>query len=135
MICPRWSGRRILPIWNCIHFCTARPPLSGRQHSHSISIRAPPLTSFSAAALVFGCKQLLRGLACNPLLRHPVQKVLQLFVQLNTATTYEKTKAFNRLSFDSNTVLKRVERQGDLVAPVLALKQRLPDLNRLTSFQ
>ena len=94
-----------------------------------------PLTSFSAAALVFGCKQLLRGLACNPLLRHPVQKVLQLFVPLNTATTYEKTKAFNRLSFDSNTVLKRVERQGDLFAPVLALKQRLPDLNRLTSFQ
>jgi bifunctional non-homologous end joining protein LigD len=129
-------------------------------------------------------------------------KGLQLFVPLNTATTYEKTKAFartlaerlerehpdqvvsrmqkalrkgkvlidwsqndehkttvnvyslrakeqptvstpvtwqeveatvkgrdaGRLVFDSDTVLQRVEKQGDLFAPVLTLKQRLPSL-------
>jgi bifunctional non-homologous end joining protein LigD len=136
-------------------------------------------------------------------------KGLQLFAPLNTATTYEKTKAFARalaerlerehpeqvvsrmqkalrkgkvlidwsqndehkttinvyslrarerpmvstpvswqevnaavesrdphsLSFDSDVVLKRVEKQGDLFAPVLTLRQRLPSLNRLTSLQ
>jgi bifunctional non-homologous end joining protein LigD len=135
-------------------------------------------------------------------------KGLQLFAPLNTATTYEKTKAFARglaerlerehpeqvvsrtqkalrkgkvlidwsqndehkttvnayslrarerptvstpvtwrevkaavesrdphsLSFDSDVVLKRVERQGDLFAPILTLRQRLPSLDRLTSF-
>jgi len=34
------------------------------------------------------------------------------------------------LSFDSDVVLKRVEKQGDLFAPVLTLRQRLPSLDR-----
>jgi bifunctional non-homologous end joining protein LigD len=36
-----------------------------------------------------------------------------------------------RLSFDSNDVLKRVEQSGDIFAPVLTLKQKLPPLTAL----
>ena len=39
------------------------------------------------------------------------------------------------LNFDSDVVLKRVEKQGDLFAPVLTLRQRLPSLDRITSLQ
>jgi bifunctional non-homologous end joining protein LigD len=43
-------------------------------------------------------------------------------------TTVKKSDA-SRLSFDSEAVLRRVEKQGDLFAPVLALKQRLRGLD------
>lgn len=36
-----------------------------------------------------------------------------------------------QLSFDSNAVLERVEKLGDLFAPVLSLKQRLPAASKL----
>jgi bifunctional non-homologous end joining protein LigD len=36
-----------------------------------------------------------------------------------------------RLSFDSNDVLRRVEKNGDIFAPVLTLKQKLPPLTAL----
>ena len=32
----------------------------------------------------------------------------------------------DRLSFTSNQVLKRIEKDGDLFAPVLKLRQRMP---------
>ena len=35
------------------------------------------------------------------------------------------------LVFEAGEVLRRVERDGDLFAPVLDLKQRLPDLGKL----
>jgi bifunctional non-homologous end joining protein LigD len=35
------------------------------------------------------------------------------------------------LSFDSGEVLRRVEKSGDLFAPVLSLKQKLPPLEAL----
>ena len=40
-----------------------------------------------------------------------------------------KKKDPARLSFDSDQVLKRVERVGDLFEPVLRLKQKLPPLS------
>lgn len=42
-----------------------------------------------------------------------------------------KRKAPQRLEFDSDEVLRRVERHGDLFEPVLTIKQRLPALKRL----
>jgi bifunctional non-homologous end joining protein LigD len=42
-----------------------------------------------------------------------------------------KKKRADMLSFEAETVLKRVEKIGDLFAPVLALKQRLPALSAL----
>jgi bifunctional non-homologous end joining protein LigD len=42
-----------------------------------------------------------------------------------------KKKDATRLSFRSDEVLKRVEKDGDLFAPVLTLKQRLPALKAL----
>jgi bifunctional non-homologous end joining protein LigD len=42
-----------------------------------------------------------------------------------------KKKDPNLLVFDSNQVLARVEKMGDIFAPVLKLKQRLPELSEL----
>jgi len=42
--------------------------------------------------------------------------------------TVRKKKKPNLLVFTSDDVLKRVEKHGDLFAPVLTLKQKLPDL-------
>ncbi len=42
-----------------------------------------------------------------------------------------KRKAPGNLTFDSEAVLKRVEKRGDLFAPVLTLKQRLPSLKAI----
>jgi bifunctional non-homologous end joining protein LigD len=44
-----------------------------------------------------------------------------------------KKKDANTLVFESEDTLKRVERQGDLFAPVLKMKQRLPKVNRMSS--
>jgi len=60
---------------------------------------------------------------------------------VSTPVTWQEVEATmdsadpNRLRFDSDTVLKRVEKRGDLFAPVLTLKQRLPSLDQLTSLQ
>ena len=60
---------------------------------------------------------------------------------VSTPVTWQELEAAmesrdpNRLSFDSDTIFQRVERQGDLFAPVLTLKQRLPGLDRLTLIQ
>jgi len=42
-----------------------------------------------------------------------------------------KKKDANRLMFEPDDVLKRVEKNGDLFAPVLELKQKLPPLDNL----
>ena len=42
-----------------------------------------------------------------------------------------KKKKPELLSFDSEAVLKRVEELGDLFAPVLQLKQKLPPIKAL----
>ncbi len=42
-----------------------------------------------------------------------------------------KTKSAERLVFTSDDVLKRVKKHGDLFAPVLTLKQRLPSVKQL----
>ena len=147
-------------------------------------------------------RALLHDLGLQSVAKTSGSKGLQLFVPLNTATTYEKTKLFahalaerlerehpdevvsrmqkalrkgkvlidwsqndehkttinvyslrakerptvstpvtwqevetamkagdpSRLTFESDTVLRRVEQQGDLFDPVLTLKQRLPSL-------
>jgi bifunctional non-homologous end joining protein LigD len=59
---------------------------------------------------------------------------------VSTPVTWQEVKATmqsrdpNCLGFDTDRVLKRVKTQGDLFAPVLALKQRLPNLGQLISF-
>lgn len=54
---------------------------------------------------------------------------------VSTPVTWDEvTKALKKkkaLSFESDDVLKRVEKQGDLFKPVLTLKQKLPPLSRL----
>jgi bifunctional non-homologous end joining protein LigD len=53
---------------------------------------------------------------------------------VSTPVTWQEVEAAvkrsdpSRLFFDSDTVLRRLEKQGDLFAPVLTLKQRLPGL-------
>jgi len=150
-------------------------------------------------------QEVLNNLGLQSFAKTSGSKGLQLFVPLNTATTYEKTKAFahalaekleqeypdqvlsrmqkalrkgkvlidwsqndehkttvnvyslrakeqptvstplaweevgaavksgdgSRLVFDSPRVLERVKKQGDLFAPVLTLKQRLPSLKSI----
>jgi bifunctional non-homologous end joining protein LigD len=150
-------------------------------------------------------RSILDRLGLQSFVKTSGSKGLQLFVPLNTATTYEKTKAFahalaerlewehpeqvisrmqkalrkgkvlidwsqndehkttvnvyslrakeqpmvstpvswqeveaavkkrdtSRLAFASDSVLQRVEKQGDLFAPVLTLKQRLPRLQSI----
>jgi bifunctional non-homologous end joining protein LigD len=56
---------------------------------------------------------------------------------VSTPVTWEEVEAcrsrqdFRRLVFTSDQVLERVESHGDLFAPVLKLKQRLPELQAL----
>ena len=57
--------------------------------------------------------------------------------RVSTPVTWEEVEAAverrdaSRLIFDSDSVLRRVEKQGDLFAPVLTLKQRLPSLQSI----
>ncbi len=59
------------------------------------------------------------------------------FPMVSTPVTWEEVKTVVRkkdpsaLSFQSKEVLKRVEKMGDLFAPVLSLKQKLPPLTVL----
>jgi bifunctional non-homologous end joining protein LigD len=181
------------------------------------AIRRPTALAFdldpgAPADIVLCCqigvwlRALLDDLGLQSFAKTSGSKGLQLFVPLNTATTYEKTKTFartlaerlerpdqvvsrmqkalrkgkvlidwsqndehkttvnvyslrakdqptvstpvtwqeveatvkgcdaGRLVFDSDTVLQRVEKQGDLFSPVLTLKQRLPSLRSVGSF-
>jgi len=56
---------------------------------------------------------------------------------VSTPVTWEeveaclRSKAADRLVFTSDEVLRRVEKSGDLFAPLLTLKQRLPAVSRL----
>jgi bifunctional non-homologous end joining protein LigD len=55
---------------------------------------------------------------------------------VSTPVTWEEVAAGARktaqpLSFQAKDVLKRVEQHGDLFAPVLTLKQRLPALDKI----
>jgi bifunctional non-homologous end joining protein LigD len=56
---------------------------------------------------------------------------------VSTPVTWEEIEAAaerrdaSRLTFDSDTVLQRVEKKGDLFAPVLSLKQRLPSIGSI----
>lgn len=166
----------------------------------------PPANIVLCCRVGLWLQAILEALGLQCFVKTSGSKGLQLFAPLNTATTYEKTKAFARalaerlerehpeqvvsrmrkvlrkgkvlidwsqndqhkttvnvyslrarerptvstpvtwqevnaavesddphsLSFDSDAVLKRVERQGDLFALVLTLRQRLPSLDRLT---
>jgi bifunctional non-homologous end joining protein LigD len=47
-------------------------------------------------------------------------------VTWDEVTTALKKKDAKLLTFEVNEVLKRVKKQGDLFAPVLKLKQKLP---------
>ncbi len=56
-------------------------------------------------------------------------KGLQIYVPLNTKTSYDETKPFAHAMARLLEVLERVETMGDLFAPVLELKQKLPKLS------
>jgi bifunctional non-homologous end joining protein LigD len=63
------------------------------------------------------------------------------FPTVSTPVTWEEVEAAVRrpkaadLSFASGEVLKRVEKMGDIFAPVLSLKQKLPSLRLLQSLR
>ncbi|HEX2750234.1 MAG TPA: non-homologous end-joining DNA ligase [Verrucomicrobiales bacterium] len=59
---------------------------------------------------------------------HPTVSTPLLWKEVNAAASREKA-----LSFTSDTVLRRVKKQGDLFAPVLTIKQKLPSLKSLTA--
>ena len=63
------------------------------------------------------------------------------FPTVSTPVTWEEVEAAVRrpkaadLSFVSGEVLKRVEKMGDIFAPVLSLKQKLPSLRQLQTLR
>ncbi len=59
---------------------------------------------------------------------HPTVSTPVTWDELNSAVKRKNAKA---LTFESDAVLKRVGRLGDLFAPVLSLKQKLPKLEAL----
>jgi bifunctional non-homologous end joining protein LigD len=59
---------------------------------------------------------------------HPTVSTPVKWEEVETAL---KKKKASLLIFEAEAVLKRVEKMGDLFAPVLALKQKLPALERL----
>jgi bifunctional non-homologous end joining protein LigD len=54
---------------------------------------------------------------------------------VSTPVTWDEikhaTKKKKHLSFDSDEVLRRLEKEGDIFAPILSFKQRLPPLTSL----
>jgi bifunctional non-homologous end joining protein LigD len=164
----------------------------------------PPANIVQCCRVGLWLNAILQDLGLQSFAKTSGSKGLQVFVPLNTATTYEKTKSFarflaerleeehpdeivsrmqkalrkgkvlidwsqndehkttvnvyslrakdrptvsfpvtwqevetgakkgdaTRLNFDSHTALRLVDKRGDLFAPVLTLKQRLPHLNR-----
>lgn len=60
---------------------------------------------------------------------HPTVSTPVTWNEIETAFRKKQT-----LSFDSKTTLQRVEKLGDLFAPVLTLKQKLPPLSALRRF-
>lgn len=166
-----------------------------------------PADVLDCGRVALGLRKLFQGLGLESFVKTSGSKGLQLYVPLNTATHYDKTKAFaravaerleraqpkrvvasmrkserrgrvfidwsqnddhkttinvyslrakdqptvstpltwdelakavnagraERLVFDADAVLKRVKRDGDLFAPVLKLKQKLPSLKALAA--
>jgi len=64
-------------------------------------------------------------------LRAKAQPTVSTPVTWDEVQTCWKRKAPDRLRFVSDEVLRRVEKHGDLFAPVLTLKQRLPALKAI----
>ncbi len=58
---------------------------------------------------------------------------------VSTPLTWDEVKkavkAKKKLSFETDEVLKRVKKRGDLFAPVLTLKQKLPPLKALETLK
>ena len=55
---------------------------------------------------------------------------------VSTAVTWDEVRAAKApedLTFEAADVLRRVDEHGDLFAPVLKMKQRLPKVNRMSS--
>ena len=52
-------------------------------------------------------------------------------VQWSEVESVAKRGGVDRLVFESEAVLKRVQKHGDLFEPLLKLKQRLPSLRKL----
>jgi bifunctional non-homologous end joining protein LigD len=59
---------------------------------------------------------------------HPTVSTPVTWEEIETAL---KKKQGKMLAFESNVVLKRIEKKGDLFAPILTLKQKLPSLQVL----
>lgn len=68
---------------------------------------------------------------CVYSLRARAQPTVSTPVTWEEVQTCWKKKAADRLRFVSDEALRRVEKHGDLFAPVLSLKQRLPALKAL----
>ena len=61
-------------------------------------------------------------------LRAKAQPSVSTPLQWSEVESVAKKGAASRLAFDTEEVLKRVKKHGDLFAPLLTLKQRLPSL-------
>jgi bifunctional non-homologous end joining protein LigD len=70
---------------------------------------------------------------CVYSLRAKEQPMVSTPVAWNEVAAALKRRDIGKLSFQSDAVLRRVEQLGDLFAPVLALKQKLPAIEQLKS--
>ncbi len=187
-----------------IHAFLHRAPVITRPTAIAFDLDpGPPATVVECSRVALRLREIFDGLDLKSFAKTSGSKGLQIFVPLNTATTYEKTKAFARrlaqrleteqpklvvssmakklrtgkvfidwsqndehkttvaayslrarerptvstpvtweevaavkkgrkpFAFEADEVLRRVERMGDLFAPVQTLKQKLPSLASL----
>ncbi|MDB6019986.1 MAG: primase-like protein [Pedosphaera sp.] len=70
---------------------------------------------------------------CVYSLRAKEQPMVSTPVAWNEVAAALKRRDIGKLSFQSDAVLRRVEQLGDLFAPVLTLKQKLPAIEQLKS--
>jgi bifunctional non-homologous end joining protein LigD len=68
---------------------------------------------------------------CVYSLRAKGQPTVSTPVTWSEVSKCARTGKASELTFVSNQVIKRVDKQGDLFAPVLELKQRLPPLQSI----
>ena len=121
MTCRPWSGWRSSRRWSCIPRSRWPRRPTGRPSSPSTSIPARRPTCSTAAGWPCGCSELFGhfGLECFP--KTSGSKGLQVYVPLNTETSYEETKPFARAIaqlLEKQTPdlvvskMKKVEREG-----------------------
>src|SRR5580700_1940631 len=91
MTCPPWPGWQTWPIWSCTLSCTDRPTMMAFDLDPG-----PPADIVLCCKIALHLKEIFDQLGLQSFAKTSGSKGLQVYVPLNTPTSYEKTKTFSR---------------------------------------